>query len=321
MSVVSVVIPCYNAGKWLRAAIDSCLAQTYSNLEIIVVDDGSTDDSLLIAQSYGGDVTIVSGPNRGGSRARNRGFALSHGEYIQFLDADDYLLPAKIERQVTYLETYGGDVVYGDWRIQHHLPNGSTRLGPVYHPGHLDDPVLAVLSGWSLIPIGILHRREIVERSGGWDESLRVAEDTAFLFSLVMAGADLRYQPGCFSIYRRYGNVTVSTADPTRRLYYQGCLLEEIQQKFEARGWLTGTYREALAQFYYRQARSYYGSDPATYELWRAKSYSLDPNLVPLGSSAYNVLRRCLGVAAAERLTYLKRSVEGRIQSRFAKMH
>jgi glycosyltransferase involved in cell wall biosynthesis len=314
MSLVSVVIPCYNAGRWLREAIDSCLAQTYSTLEIIVVDDGSTDDSLSIARSYGRDVVIMTGLNKGESGARNKGFSRARGEFIQFMDADDYLLRDKIERQVTYLETEGGDVVYGDWRIQYHLPNGSTRLGPVYQPGHFDDPVLAVLNGWSLIPIGMLHRRKIVEQSGGWDERFHIVTDTAFLLSEIMAGADLRYQPGCFSIYRRYGNVTVSTADPARRLHYQGCFLEDIERKLEARGWLTNAYREALAQFYYRQARSYYGRDPAAYALWREKSRLLVPGLVPIGSSAYNVLRQCLGVAAAERLTYFKRSIGARIQ-------
>ena len=97
--VVSIIIPCFNAGRWLREAIDNCLAQTYRGVEINVVDDGSTDDSLTIIQSYGDKIRYESGPNQGGSHARNRGFALSHGDYIQYLDADDFLLPEKIEEQ------------------------------------------------------------------------------------------------------------------------------------------------------------------------------------------------------------------------------
>jgi glycosyltransferase involved in cell wall biosynthesis len=313
MNLVSIVIPCYNAGRWLREAIDSCLTQTYSNLEVIVVDDGSTDDSLSIARTYGSDIVVTTGPNRGESGARNKGFSLSHGDYIQFLDADDYLLPEKIERQVEYLETEGGDVVYGDWQIRFHLPDGSTRLGEIWTPGRYDDPVLAVLNGWNLIPLGMLHRREIVERVGGWDESLHITEDTAFLFSEIMTGADLRYQPGCFSVYRRYGNVTLSTADPARRLHYLGRSLGIMEKTLEARGLLQGPYREALAQFYYRHARAYYGIDPGAYRHWRERSLSLEPHLVPRGSMAYNLLRRCCGVAVAERLTYTKRSIESRI--------
>jgi glycosyltransferase involved in cell wall biosynthesis len=316
MRLVSVVIPCYNAGSWLREAIDSCLAQTYPNLEIIVVDDGSSDDSLSIAQSYGSKIVVSSGPNKGECAARNRGFALSHGDFVQFLDADDYLLPEKIGRQVSCLEAEGGDVIYGDWRIQHHFPDGTTRLSQVYQPGHFDDPVLAVLNGWNLISTGPLHRREIVERSGGWDERFHNVTDTVFLFSEIMAGAVLRYQPGCLWIYRRYGNVTVSTADPAHRLHYHGRFLETIEETLEARGMLSGVYREALAQFYYRQARSYYGNDPVAYRLWREKSRSLVPGLVPLGSPAFNVLSKYVGVSVAERMTFFKRSIEARIPGR-----
>jgi hypothetical protein len=117
-------------------------------------------------------------------------------------------------------------------------------------------------------------------------------------------------------VYRRYGNVTVSTADPVHRLHYHGRFLEKMGETLEGKGLLTGAYREALAQFYYRQARSYYGHTPASYALWRDRSLSLNPDLVPLGSMAYNTLRRYCGVAAAERLTYYKRSIEARIQSR-----
>src|SRR3954451_21632885 len=91
--LVSIIIPCYNAERWLNESIDSCLRQTYRPLEIVVVDDGSTDKSLQILMSYGSRIKYVTGPNRGGNHARNTGFALTKGEYVQFLDADDYILP------------------------------------------------------------------------------------------------------------------------------------------------------------------------------------------------------------------------------------
>ena len=104
--LVSIIIPCYNAEKWLTEAIDSCLNQTYSNIEVIVVDDGSTDGSLDIIKSYGNKIIWETGKNKGGNHARNRGFVLSKGAYIQFLDADDYILPEKIARQVDFLEQH-----------------------------------------------------------------------------------------------------------------------------------------------------------------------------------------------------------------------
>src|SRR5947209_3032355 len=132
MHTVSVIIPCYNAGAWLQEAIESCFNQTYGPIEIIVVDDGSEDDSLSIARSYGDGVRVLTGPRRGISSARNRGFEGSSGKFIQFLDADDYLLPEKIERDVRFLEHERADAVYGDWRIQQHHPSGLFTLGEVY---------------------------------------------------------------------------------------------------------------------------------------------------------------------------------------------
>src|ERR1700722_9877011 len=102
--LVSIIIPCYNAERWVQEAVESCLNQSYPNIEIIVVDDGSTDRSLEILRRYGPRIKLKSGPNRGGNVARNQGFALSSGRYIQYLDADDYLEPDKIARQVRFLD-------------------------------------------------------------------------------------------------------------------------------------------------------------------------------------------------------------------------
>ncbi len=94
--LVSIIIPCFNARRYVSQAIQSALGQTYGNFEVIVVDDGSTDDSLQIIKSFGEAIRWESGPNRGGAAARNIGLALSKGEYVQFLDADDVLFPSKI---------------------------------------------------------------------------------------------------------------------------------------------------------------------------------------------------------------------------------
>ncbi len=99
-SKVSVIIPCYNAEAYLSQAIESVLAQTYSNVEIIVVDDGSTDASCTVAERYGIRITFIRQKNSGVSAARNAAIAASTGEYLAFLDADDYWLPNKLERQI-----------------------------------------------------------------------------------------------------------------------------------------------------------------------------------------------------------------------------
>ncbi len=97
----SVVIPCYNAEPFLRETLESVLAQTLSPLEVIVVDDGSTDDSAAIAKSYGQPIRVIRQENQGESVARNRGMDVARGDWIAFLDADDVWKPEKLESQIS----------------------------------------------------------------------------------------------------------------------------------------------------------------------------------------------------------------------------
>jgi glycosyltransferase involved in cell wall biosynthesis len=97
--LVSIIIPCYNSARWIAEAIQSALGQSWPNKEVIVIDDGSKDESLKVIQSFGDRIRWETGPNRGGCAARNRGIALARGEWVQFLDADDVLLPDCIEQK------------------------------------------------------------------------------------------------------------------------------------------------------------------------------------------------------------------------------
>src|SRR2546428_1968701 len=102
--LVSVIIPCFNASEWIREALNSVVAQNYDNLEIIAIDDGSTDDSGDIIRDEFGFVRLVRTPNRGVSRARNLGTRLSSGQFCQYLDADDVLAADKIRKQMAVLQ-------------------------------------------------------------------------------------------------------------------------------------------------------------------------------------------------------------------------
>ncbi|HCA58980.1 MAG TPA: hypothetical protein DEP46_13490, partial [Blastocatellia bacterium] len=98
--LVSAIIPNYNYARYVGEAVESALGQTYPNIEVIVVDDGSTDNSLEVLEQYRDRIKIIAQKNSGVCVARNRGVAESEGEYIAFLDADDVWLPEKIEKQV-----------------------------------------------------------------------------------------------------------------------------------------------------------------------------------------------------------------------------
>jgi glycosyltransferase involved in cell wall biosynthesis len=102
---VSILIPAYNAGPWIAETIRSALAQTWARKEIIVVDDGSTDRTLAIARQFSADgVAVVAQANQGASAARNKAFSICHGDYVQWLDADDLLSPDKISSQIAATE-------------------------------------------------------------------------------------------------------------------------------------------------------------------------------------------------------------------------
>lgn len=169
---VSVVIPCFNAAEYLGTAIESVLAQTRPPAEIIVSDDGSTDDSVRIAESFG--VTVVRGEHGGTSKARNAGIAAASGELIAWLDADDLWLPAKLERQVPEFSRREVALVYGRQRRFRQLD----ALGKEWPPELPQGDVFVPLYYFCFMPSSsVIVRRSAILGEAGFDESLSSAVD------------------------------------------------------------------------------------------------------------------------------------------------
>ncbi|MEA5502348.1 glycosyltransferase [Halotia wernerae UHCC 0503] len=301
--LVSVIIPCFNAEKWLAEAIDSCLKQTYSNIEIIVIDDGSTDNSLEIIRSYDNKIIWQSLLHKGGNYARNRGLDLSKGEYIQYLDADDYILPEKIERQVHFLEATKADIVYGDWRHQHHLPDGSSFLDKIEISKTQTDILAALLANWWVALAALLYKRTAVENSGGWDETLAAAQDRDFLLSVVINNNKVVYQSGCYSIYRRYGSATVSTSSKSRWLKSHYLVLEKVERQLLQNNKLSIKYRHALAKSYFELARESLSTDYSQYLSFLEETLALFPEFKANSKRpVYKIVQDILGFRQTERI-------------------
>jgi glycosyltransferase involved in cell wall biosynthesis len=196
---VSVIIPAYNYGRFLPDALESLRAQTYSDWECIVVDDGSTDDTtavLRVAAANDSRLRCVSQANAGPSAARNRGIAESVGDYIQFFDADDVLPPTKLEAQVRVMETDPSvGIVYSDARffqdsatnlISHRVPG----LRPSTTPDSPSpDPLLRALVHNNIMAIeGPLIRRTAVTTVGLFEESVVRQEDWQYWLRCALAG-------------------------------------------------------------------------------------------------------------------------------------
>jgi glycosyltransferase involved in cell wall biosynthesis len=174
---VSVIIPTYNLPELLQVTIESVLAQTYPNVEIIVIDDGSTDDTTTMMAQYFGQVTYIRQANRGVAAARNAGIRVASGEFFCFLDHDDLIPINKFELQASFLDAkpeFG--LVYSGW--QYINEDGTQVLGEV-RPNKQGKLLKDLLRrSFFLIPGSVVMRRECLERVGLFDESIPAAADT-----------------------------------------------------------------------------------------------------------------------------------------------
>jgi glycosyltransferase involved in cell wall biosynthesis len=205
--LVSILIPAYNAEKWLGAAIASALDQTWRQKEIIVVDDGSTDGTLAVAQQLeSSEVRVVTQPNQGAAAARNKALSLSRGDYIQWLDADDLLSPHKITYQMEQAARAK------DRRILFSSPWGSFRYRPSkakFIPSSLWfdlAPTEWLIRKWE----GHLHvqtatwlvSRELTEAAGPWDPRLVVDDDGEYFARVIDISSGIRFTPHSRVYYR-----------------------------------------------------------------------------------------------------------------------
>ncbi len=175
--LVSAVIPTYNYAHFLCAAIDSVLAQTYKNIEVIVVDDGSSDNTSEVVKKYEGKITYIYQKNQGLSAARNTGIRAAHGTYVAFLDADDIWLVDKITEQMRLFESGNnvGAVSCRFYEVDESLRVLGESRHKDYPPAELKKRLMAknVVSGGSSVVV----KKACFDAVGLFDESLRSAED------------------------------------------------------------------------------------------------------------------------------------------------
>ncbi|MCL4262305.1 MAG: glycosyltransferase [Anaerolineae bacterium] len=200
MSTVSVIIPAYNQGHFLAEAVNSVLAQTYPRVEVIVVDDGSTDDTAVVAHNFTDPrVQYVYKQNGGLSSARNEGLRHAQGQYISYLDSDDCFLPEKLAILVGEMDAHpavgfvAGQAIPVDEHGRHVGKKFDTPL---------PTDAKQLLLGNPLHVGSVLVRRDWQDKVGFFDESLRSYEDWDMWLRLAQAGCQMRYVPQPVSLYR-----------------------------------------------------------------------------------------------------------------------
>ena len=227
--LISVVIPVYNGTKYIQIAIDSVLEQTYSNYEIIVVDDGSTDDTRQKLQLYQDRVRYVYQENRGSAAARNVGISISKGELIAFLDADDFwATPEKLAKQVAYFNNNPSlGCINTGWKIVDGAGKHIKTVQPWYKAPKLD------LETWlkkkCVRTSAMVFRREWLERVGGFDEQLRQSQDVDLILRLSLAGCQTVWLKEATVCYRQHKENT------TKNSLKQAKCVQVVLDKFFAR--------------------------------------------------------------------------------------
>jgi glycosyltransferase involved in cell wall biosynthesis len=297
---VSVIIPCFNAEEWIRATLQSIQGGQEHQLEIIVVDDGSRDDSPWIVTREFPEVRLIRTTNQGASHARNIGTQAATGEFIQCLDADDLLAPGKIGIQLQALAETGADVAYGDWQKLTAGDDGEFATGELITREIRCEPEIALFTDFWCPPAAYLFRRSIVDATGGWNLNLPIIQDARFALDCALHGGKFVYCPGVMAMYRVHSNGSLSSRDPAafvRDVFRNAC---EVEQWWRANGGLTPERRQAVVSCYGYVARASYEKDRQTFDQAYQAIGRISERYIPEGPGHLATASRLIGYRRAE---------------------
>jgi glycosyltransferase involved in cell wall biosynthesis len=305
--LVSIGIPCYNSARWLAQAIESALSQTWPEKEVIVVDDGSTDNSAEVARSFGDRIQFFQTENRGGNHARNLAVQHARGEWLQFLDADDYLEPAKVERQLNEVSPADADVIYSPIVIETGVGAEARReIAPL-------DTSVDLYAQWLAWEIpqtgGALWRKSALDAIGGWKDNQPCCQEHELYLRALQAELRFVFAPSALAIYRIWSESTVCRKDPRLVIRVKTGLIDELRAWLSERGQWTPVHQRVAGRACFEMARTW-----AKYDRAAAAEYHRERRarqLIhlegPAAPLSYQVVYRTLGFSSAERLAAASR--------------
>jgi glycosyltransferase involved in cell wall biosynthesis len=274
---------------------------------VIVVDDGSTDGTVGIIRCYDGKVRWEAGTNRGAPAARNRALALASAPWVQYLDADDYLMPDKVATSLAAAARHpDADVVYGPATIEWHGPSGAhLKLQEIPEP---DDPCVR-LALWQLPQTGApLWRRTALNDVGGWREDQPCCQEHELYLRLLTAGKRFAYHAKGGAVYRRFETGTLSTKDPAMVRRERAKIEARLEAYLKETRQMTPERQRAIDQARFEMARSAWLHD-ADEALTLHRAIASHP-FCPAGLAAprgYRIAYRLFGFEAAERIAAIRR--------------
>lgn len=304
--LVSILIPCHNAEKWLAETLTSAINQTWQSTEVIVVDDGSTDNSLAIARKFQSNtVKVFSQANQGASAARNLALQQAQGDFIQYLDADDLLSPRKIEQQMKLLQqNSSGYVASGAWtRFYNDISEAAFKPQPLWQNLNPTDWLICAWEHNNMMhPAAWLIPRAIAERAGVWNETLTLNDDGEYFSRIVLASKGVKFCSAAKVYYRSgiQGSLSGSkSADAWMSLWRSLQLDRDHLLKVE------NTYRtrRVCANRFQRMIYDLYPKYPRLLKQIEAEILQLGgSDLPPVGSPRFHQVSHLFGWKLAKRL-------------------
>lgn len=301
--LVSIIIPCHNAAKWVEAAARSAMEQTWPNKEVLLVNDGSTDGSLEIVRRLEKDgLRVIDQAQAGASAARNAGIAASRGDYLQFLDADDLLAPEKIERQLEALpENVVASCAWGTFF------DDSDSAVFTREPAWKDaEPVDWLVTSWSgggmMHPAAWLTPRAVADAAGPWNESLSLDDDGEYFCRVLLRSRRVKFVPGAKTYYRTHDGprLSASKGRAAAASSFASCELKErhllaIEDSPRTRRAVGSNY----SRFAWEQLASAPDLAGRAVKRWQEIAPEVSP---PRGGVVFQVVAALLGWEAARRL-------------------
>jgi glycosyltransferase involved in cell wall biosynthesis len=312
LPLVSVVIPAYNAAAFIGDALRSVCQQSYppDHVQIVVVDDGSTDDTAAVAQAVvkreHQHLLLLQSPRSfGPSAARNRGWQAARGEWIQFLDADDVISENKIDRQARAAATAGPEVagVYSRWARMTHI-GAPVAPEDMFDPDFAGDAVCAALRPENFLPFGAqLVRRSWLAAVEGFNEEYRLVEDVDLQLRLLLSGAAMHRAPSSRPMfwYRRRSD---SLSQQDESAFVHACVrnVDMVAEYWLEHDAVNDPRRQALVDAYYWAARFFAEHDATAFDSTIERIRVFAPDFVPPAPLRLRQLSRLFGYANAERL-------------------
>jgi glycosyltransferase involved in cell wall biosynthesis len=321
---VSIIIPCYNSGKHISDTINSVINQTYKNLEIIIIDDGSTDNSVEIINSINDErIILLRQENKGASCARNLGITSSKGDFIQFLDSDDLISHNKIELQVSAINNHKECIAVCHTK---HFYNGEDYKAAVvndYEAKFLfstNDPINFLLNLWGdnkekkgsmvqtnawLIPISLINK------AGLWSEHYSPDDDGEFFTRIICNSKQIIFTDYCYNYYRKFrSNQSLSSLNSEkaiRGVYTSIQLKEQYLSKYldqETLQHVIGLQLENIILVSYLNNKKIHKEILQKYPHKRSFNYKL-----PLGGKAINLINKLFGWQIALKIQKIKHSI------------